>query len=41
MRDLAQVLMEYYRFWYHDQINATSQVRSIDPPIELNPRSIS
>lgn len=27
-RDLAQVLMEHYRFWYHDQMDVTSQVRA-------------
>ncbi len=29
MRDLAQAIMENYRFWYHDQIDATSQVRPL------------
>lgn len=27
MRDLAQVVMEHYRFWYHDEMDVTSQVR--------------
>lgn len=26
MKDLARVLMEHYRFWYHDQMDVTSQV---------------
>lgn len=26
MKDLARVVMEHYRFWYHDQIDVTSQV---------------
>jgi hypothetical protein len=29
MRDLAQAIMENYRFWYHDQIDVTSQVRPL------------
>lgn len=42
MKDLAQVLMEHYRFWYHDQMDATSQVRPcmlgsnrINPPLRF------
>ena len=29
MRDLAGGVMEHYRFWYHDEMDVTSQVREL------------
>ena len=37
---LAQVLMKHYRFWYHDKMHETSQVRfgGVELEIPQNPR---
>lgn len=37
MRDLAQVVMANYHFWYHDQMDVTSQVRRCDDVWWLRP----
>jgi hypothetical protein len=32
---LAQVLMKHYRFWYHDKMHETSQVRFVGGELEI------
>lgn len=36
MRDLAACIVEHYKFWYHDQLDETSQARTTAPRIALS-----
>lgn len=36
VRDLAACIVEHYKFWYHDQLDETSQARTTAPRIALS-----